>query len=213
MAKEAVVETPVTKEGGDASKVVVEETREEVRYKNDLLKFKQDAKVLKEENETLKEQKKNDEINKLKEKDEWQTVATQWEERALQSEQKEKNNFKAYLEDKKRAAVEQEALKLKIKPNFMHFLHAEAQDGVEVETTSAGNVIINGAKNFVEDFKNKYSAAFDENKIPFINTANPQVGNEKTYSASDLLKLEKEDKGKYRELMTKVVKGEIKLKN
>lgn len=206
---EEVVEPVVTDPG--SAEPVVKEPIGDVRFKNDVLKFKNEAKVLRDENEALKQAGKDAEINKLKEKEDWKAASNEWETRALESEKKQKDNYDSFLEHEKRTAIEQEALKMGIKPAYLKFLHTESSS-VEVETTSAGNVNVNGAKEHVEDFKSKYSEAFKGTSVPNISGANPQINPGKSYSAKSVLDLQKTDKTKYAEVMLKVRKGEIKLK-
>jgi hypothetical protein len=68
---------------------------------------------------------------------------------------------------------------------------------VDVEMTNTGKINVVGAKEFVESLKMKKSHWFKDTNVANFNNARPNEPVNKTYTATDLLKLQKTDYAAY----------------
>lgn len=117
--------------------------------------------------------------------------------------QENKNNRDVFFTGLKQSAVETAAHKAGIDKDYMKFLTNESFKGVDVETTSMGKVNVLGASEFVETFKKENPRLFKDNADPNINLGGGNgspVGDGKL-TASEILKLQKENPAKYAEVM------------
>lgn len=178
----------------------------EEKYKNDLIRFKKEAREAMELAEQLKTKLKEKENATLIEKEQYKELWEQEKQRAAEYENKITEFKQSYLEDKKRSAIEKEAIKLGIKPNYLRFVYSEAGDSVEIETTSAGNINVLGAKEFMESFRESNPDLFKNEKAPYTNNARPQMNTGKTLTPMEIIKLQKKDPKAYNEYMNKMTK-------
>ena len=196
MEEEIKVEEPVVQE-------TKKETEGESRYKNDLVRFKKEARESQEAVQKLQDQLKSQESQALEEKSNYKELWEREKEKSVTLETKIGDFQGAFLEDKKRSAIEREAIKLGIKSNYMKFVLADAGDNVEVETTSAGNINILGAKEYVEQFKEKNIDLFKNENAPYINNARPEHNKGAKLSPMEIVRLQKTDPQAYKEYFNK----------
>jgi len=187
---------PVTDEGKPSGAVNF--------YKEEAAKYREQANQLKEDQDQM--QKKLNEMEEagLRESKNYEELWTK--EKAMREESEDKlRNFQAgFLTDKKLTAIETEAMKAGIDPNYVDFVKKENSSFVKVETTSEGNVNVLGAKEYVEDFKAKFPAMFKGNAGPNINSASPsQPTGPQEFTPAQLLKMSREKPAEYKKYMAK----------
>jgi len=174
--------------------------------KEEMLRYKQQAESASKEKAELESKLALLEENKLKEKENFKELWEREKNRAEEAVTKVKNIETSYLNDKKVSAIQSEAHKAGIDPNYMDFLVNTDSNLVAIETTSTGNVNVLGVSEFIEDFKVKYPAMFKSGKGPNINSNQPgDTFNKKEYTSSELLELSRKDPKKYKELMLKKI--------
>ena len=118
----------------------------------------------------------------------------------------------SYLNDRRLGEIEKEALSQGMDMQSLELLRSGAfdTDSVITETTSTGRVNVLGAKDFIEDLKQKWGTKlFSSGKAPTINSATPTTLNlqDQTLSGKDVLKLQKENPAAYKAYVTKRLKG------
>lgn len=193
---EAVVETDESKE----------ESREDRRAQHDFLRFKQEAKELREQNLKLQEQLKMKEESVLQEKQSYKELYERKSQEVDEYKGKLSEQQNTFFNSLKNQEIEKQALKLGIRSEALEDIRTLDQNSVLLETTSQGHVNVLGATEFVEDLKKKRPYWFKQQGAPMINTGNPSYSGEKEMSASDILKLQKTDPAKYREIMMKKIR-------
>jgi len=171
--------------------------RAEVRQERDFFKWKKESRELKEQNEKLL-----NEINTLKEKSlvEKQNYKELYEHEKQKTERLVSENEdvkKTFFGSLKQQEIQKEAIKQGIRDEAIQDLNLLDSSLVETETTSQGVVNILGATEFIEKIKESRPYWFKQSGPPTINTGNVNY-QKKELTASDLLKLEKDNPALYR---------------
>lgn len=134
-----------TQGGIDSSKFVPVENHERAlqdmhKYKNELNK--------------LKSQLEADNLKRLKETEQWQSVAEMKEKEAMEALEEAERIKGAYINDRKMSAIREAAQKAGILPQALNDLELlNKWDDVSIETTSTGRVNVIGAEQALNKFK------------------------------------------------------------
>lgn len=173
--------------------------------KNDMHKFKRESLELKDKVSSLMNEIKSMKDKQLESSENYKEL---WEqEKGLRSdwENKFKGLNETIRENHRISAVKEQAVKSGLDPDFMDMLDAFDMSEVIVEKTDSGRFSVSGADTFIESLKSAKPKMFTkQSKDPSINNKGGSYqGGEKTYTTSELLKLEKENPDKYREIITK----------
>lgn len=182
-------------------------TRGEKKFQNDLFRWKKEAKTTREENEALKEQMKQMEQKTLLGQSKYKEAFENSQKEIEELKNKLDRNTNAYFSTLKNSAIKTEALKSGIREEALQDLALLDTSDVEVEVTNLGNTNVRGQSEFIQQLKaarphwftTKTSINFNEN-LP--NNENVEV-KDKELKPLDILKLQKENPKKYRELMHK----------
>lgn len=103
----------------------------------------------------------------------------------------------------KNSAIKQEAIKAGILDTAIEDLDIIDNSLVEIETTDRGSINVLGAKEFVDQLKDKKPHWFSKSGIPNINNSNPEVTKTKEMSSDEIIKLQKTDPERYKVEMRK----------
>lgn len=112
------------------------------------------------------------------------------------------NNISTYV---KMSEIKKEALKAGIKAEAIDDLDFIDKGIVTVETTSSGNISVNGAKELIQSLKESKNHWFTEKGAPNVNNANPEAGGSGELTVTEILALQKKDPAKYKEVMAKKI--------
>jgi len=74
---------------------------------------------------------------------------------------------------------------------------------VQLETTSTGRVNVLGVEDYIKEFAEENDIFFGKGAAPRINTSRVGTTDTQEITAKDLIRLEKENPEKYREMMKK----------
>ena len=151
------------------------------RVMKDLHKFKDAARQASEKLKTLEEAK-------LKEKDDWKTLAERYKGERDDLESKYTGLSTASINEKKFSAVERAALQAGIRKEALADLEMLNVDGVVAEATSTGKLNILGAEDFIKDLKQKRPHWFGSGPVK-VDSSLPGIQSEKEVTADDLIKL------------------------
>jgi hypothetical protein len=189
-------------------------SRSDDRVKHDLYRYKSDNKTLKAKLEKAEATIKEQEKNKLIEQNRWkEAYEKELEERKL-LETKLDSTVNSYGESYKIEALEKEAIKQGMDPDFLKFISNYDTSDLAVETDSFGKKKVPGAKDFIESLKATEPKLFKTLKDPSINNAgggnNFTSGSVITYQ--ELMKFSKSDPQKYASLHSDIKSGKITLK-
>lgn len=172
--------------------------------KNDMHKFKRmasDAETKQLEAEVkLKAIETSNQESQGKYKELWESTT----EELNSVRDKHSKVLNSVIDDKKLTAVREFALKHNIRQEALDDLDMVDMSGVVVETTDQGRYSVHGADHFVEKLKTLKPHWFVDGKAPIINNGTGTFdGEEKTYSPTEMLDLQKKDPALYREVMGK----------
>ena len=206
-------QTTVTVEGETVDPdAIAESITEELkpkkdRYKQDLLEQKAANKKLQDEIASLRQDRENDRISKMKEQERFKELADEYESKARQAEEDNRNLRNAVMNDKKLSAVQQAAMKLGIRKEALVDLDMLSLDTVEIETTSTGRVNVLNADHFAENLKIQKPHWFGRRSSNF-NTSEPEVVTGGSVTMDMIKKAEQEykktgDSTKYQALLMK----------
>ena len=165
-------------------------------YKEELEKHKKQA-------ETLAKQLEEIKIARLKEQDNWKELYESEARKRSEAEEKATNLSQTYVESLKMKEIERYLLSKGIREEALEDIDLIDKSAIMVETTSSGRINFLGVEKWVEDVVQKRPYWFKESKAPIVNNSSSPTFTDKPLSASDLLKLEKENPAKYRELVMK----------
>lgn len=178
---------PKTEEQKDQTEDKVE-TQEELvskkvykRVEADLMKAKAEAKKLAQELEQRHKQS-------LREKEDYKTLAHEYETKYKEESEKNQALVQAQIHEKRYAAVERAALQAGIREDAITDLELLNLNEVEVEVTSTGRMIVNGAEDFVARLKAKKPHWFGRKGVS-VNTDTPDVRKQKAPKWEDVIKL------------------------
>lgn len=138
---------------------------------NELKKFKTMA-------EELDAKLKDKDLQSMKNGQKWEEVAKLKEDEAKAAKTELNDWKKAMTQDKKVAAIREEALKHKIRPESMEDLeNFDFGDLVQVEATISQNgskrIAVSGASNAIAYLKQKRPHWFNDGKAPNVNSTTP----------------------------------------
>lgn len=164
---------------GDGSQIDLsgDETQEEKLIKwddhqralEDLHKFKSSHKKLEKQLDDFKSKFKKQEEERLAKEENWKTLAEQRAEELNKTREQLDNYKSSFYTDKKYSAVETFALKAGIRNEAIEDLSRLDLDGVEIERTDQGRVIVHGAEEFIERLRKTRPFWFKSDKAPQIN--------------------------------------------
>jgi len=161
------------------------------RALKDVHRYKSATKQLEAERNELRNQLKAQEEKKLEEREEYKALA-ELRAKELKDEREEKTKLKQTIwQNERYKAVQVEALKAGLRPEAEEDLNLLSLDPVVVELTTEGRVLVNGAKDFVDDLKKTRAHWFKAPGLPAVNTGKSSFSTQQsTYSAADVGKLE-----------------------
>ena len=191
--------------GSDLSNTTVEpavDDKAEVESKalRDLQKYKGRVKEL----EDAQEQSR---ISKMREKEQWQDLSSEWQQKAEKHEAENKTLKDSMVYDKKYSAVREFALKAGLRNEALRDLELIDFDDVEVEYTSTGRVNVLNAERAVERIKSSRPHWFG-NRRTNVNSNEPEVVSGGQVSYNDVYKAEEQarktgDYAPYKALLNK----------
>lgn len=158
------------------------------RTKKDMFKYKAEAESAKKAADDLK-------VQRLKETQNWEALAKQREQEALDEKTKRERLESSLIQSQKFTALKQEALKHNIHPSSLDDLELLDLPEVNVETTSTGKILVTGAERAILNLKSLRPQWFQQ-KAPSINPSSPEAiqVNPQQVTLQDLSKLEAEYK-------------------
>jgi hypothetical protein len=164
----------------------------------DLNKFKKAA-------EKAAQDKKDSETARLKESNDWKTLAERKELEAQEARDEATKLRGSYVTDKKYNAVRQQCEALGLRPEAVVDLESLDLEDVGIETTSTGKINVLGADKFSKALKSRRPHWFTDKATPKVNTNGQRIlDSGDATTAKDLLKLQAEgiksgDMSKYQE--------------
>ncbi len=129
----------------------------------------------KKSNKELTEEKKKNEEARLKEANDWKTLAEAREKERDESKAETSRIMNSFTEDKKFNAVQAAATALGLKPEAMSDLENLDLSKVQIETTSTGKINVLGSKEFAENLKTLKPHWFGEKSAPRVNSDGTRV--------------------------------------
>jgi hypothetical protein len=174
----------------------------------DLHKYKGKATELEQRLTAIERERENEKTRKLQEQGEFKTLAEQYQKERDDAKKEADTLKSAYVDDKKFDKVRAACEKLGLRSEAIADLEMLDLNGVSVETTSTGKIIVHGADKFAEAVKAKKPHWFTGPKAPNVDTNGTRVLDGSaggTVTARDLLNAETEgkksgDMSKYRKL-------------
>jgi len=182
---------------------VKEEAQEERKANSGTAFYKQKLATVEQERLRLAEQLEAVQTQQLHEKESFKELYEREKQKRAEAEEKAKNLSQTVFNNFKISAIKEEALKAGILDSAIEDLDIIDNSIVEVETTDQGRINIHGARDFIEDLKSKKPHWFKKIGAPTINNGTPGEVPVKTLTAADIVKLEKTDPAKYKEIMNK----------
>lgn len=183
------------------------------RALDDLHKFKRSASEAQLRADELERKMKEIEDQKLVERNEFKTLYERERDKSKELEGKYNSLTKNLFDDRKYNEVRAAALKAGLRPEAETDLELLDLNGVAVERTDKGRIIIHGAGEFVDDLKKKRPYWFQDSKVPNFNGGGanpPKDGAPRELTAEYMVELEnkkrrgdKEAAKLYQELMPK----------
>ena len=200
MSEEVIENNDVNETEKNATESVDVKAYESI--KNDMHKFKRQYQDLSSEKEELLSKLNQLEEEKLKNSSNYKELWQKEKESKSQLQEKLKQISNSLVEEKKREAILREAKKHNFDDDFSDLIEAFDTSSVLVETTDSGNIIINGADTWVEQLRADRPKLFKVKSDPALNNSTGGFdGKEKTYSTSEILKLQKENPEKYQDII------------
>lgn len=174
------------------------------QMKNDMHKFKRMASEATEKQNAYEAKLREIETNQQKASGKYKELYEATAQERETYKEKYENTLNAVVDDKKMASIREFALKNNIRKEALDDLDMIDMSSVVVETTDQGRYNVLGAENFVDGLKALKPHWFTDSTPPVVNNGTGSFdGKDKTYSPSELLGLEKENPGLYREIITK----------
>jgi hypothetical protein len=134
------------------------------------------------------------EESKLKEQEDFKTLAEQYRAEAESQKAKNKKLLDSVVYAEKYRAVYPELKKLGLRDDAQELLSMQDFHEVEVETTSEGRFLVNNAADWSQTFKKKFPFAFETKKAPNINGGGgtTTIGDSEALTAEKLILIERE---------------------
>lgn len=134
---------------------------------NDMHKFKNAAR----DYEQRLEQK---DMDSLREKEDYKKLAETYESKYREADEQVKTLKSSFMDDRKYAAIREEAIKQGIRQEAIDDLDLQSFDSVMLETTSTGRMNVLGVDVAVKDLKARKPHWFGK-ATPVVNTSSPEV--------------------------------------
>lgn len=172
--------------------------------RNDMHKFKRQLLDVEREKAEYAQKLKDLEDKTLENSENYKGL---WEKTKAEAEQwqsKYTGLNKQIIENEKRKAIVEHAVKAGIRKDMVDLLDAFDTSEVLVETTDKGKFIVNGADTWINSLRVERPGLFDDFKKsdPKVNNRTGNFdGREKTYSHAELLELQKTDYKKYEDVI------------
>ncbi len=154
-------------------------------------------------------EKKDAETARLKESNDWKTLAEQRENEAKEANERAERMSTSYVNDRKFTAIKSKCEALGIRAEALSDLEDLDLADIAVETTSTGKVNILGADKFATQLKARKPHWFSDKKAPRVNTNGTVIlDSSDTITPKDLLAAEAKgiksgDKTEYTEMFKK----------
>lgn len=201
--KGSIMTEEIIQEGTIEEKNDVVDAKAYEQIKNDMHKFKREAAEAKQAKEEAEKRAMEFETRALENQENYKELYEKQKGLTHGIESKYKELTSTIVNDRRMSAIKTEAMKLGINNDFVDLLEAFDTSDVLVETTSSGKITVSGADTWVETLKASKPSMFSKKEDPRINNKTGNYdGREKTYSPAEILKLEKDDPVKYREIVT-----------
>lgn len=172
----------------------------------DLHRFKAEAKKKEDDIKALQDQINQLKTSGLKAKEDWKTLAEQYEGESKTAKDELSKVKAGIAETFKLMEVKSEAQKLGIKESAMKDLDLLRFDEVEAVFATDGKVSVKGAKEAAELLKKTRDHWFTTGKVENINTGGKGGGTPGELTSAYMNDLEKKDPAKYKQLMPQYVK-------
>lgn len=172
-------------------------------YKEQAEKYKSDLSKMQEQFEQLNSKLGETEEKTLREQSKWQELADKYK-KDLENERSNYSNFKkGMIEFEKINAVKHHAMKAGILDSSLEDLSLLTLDGVEIEQTTNGRILINGADKFIESLKDRRPHWFKNSNRPNLDNGLGGDFTLKELSIDDISKLKNKDPAAYKKEMQK----------
>ena len=166
--------------------------------------YKEQLEAERKEREKIAKELELVKTGQLKEKENWKQLYENELTERQKIEEKLKTVSTNVIENLKIKEIEKEAIANGILPEALEDLSLVDSSMIEVETTSTGRINFNNVKEFIESLKIKKPYLFTKKGPPTINNNQPNNNYApKEYSASEILKLQKENPTEYNKVMRK----------
>ena len=173
------------------------------QMKNDMHKFKRQAQEAETERQRVASDLKAIETKQMSSQGKYKELYENTLQELENSKSELNGTREMVMDDKKITAVRQAALKSGIREEAFNDLNILAMDGVVVETTDQGRYSVLGVDSFIEGLKSSRPHWFTNSQAPNINNSTGSFNSEeKSYSASEVIELQKSNPQLYRELLT-----------
>lgn len=130
---------------------------------DDLLKYKNEA-------QELRKRLDSDEVTRLREKEDFKTLAEREKKRADEIEERLRKRDAFYNNESKLGAVKAAAIKAGLRSEAESDLPLLSLDGVTVEVTNQGRFLVHGAETYIEELKRAKPHWFRTTKAPTVNS-------------------------------------------
>lgn len=200
------VDTATTDNTAGLSKQANPETD---KYRTDMLKYKDQLGEERRKAEELSQQLETMKNSQMEQEQDLEKKASYYRDKYEELLGENKNIRQTVASDKKFNAIEKFALEKGIRKEALEDLRMLDSDDVVIETTSTGRVNVLGASEFVDTIKESRPHWFKADESFTINNNSSQYkANEtKTFSPTELLKLQKENPKKYKQVMHERIKN------
>lgn len=152
-----------TKTEGDLGEQKMVDWKNHRRALDDMHRYKNEAAELRAAKEEL-------EVQALQEKEDYKTLAERERAKRLEAEQEREKLKTSFVDTQKFAAIREACVKAGMRPEALKHLDRYDWDGVTVEYTSNGRLLIHGQELAVNDLKKTDSYLFSSAEVPTINS-------------------------------------------
>lgn len=177
------------------------------RALNDMHKFKREAKEKEKKLEELSNKLKSMEEMSYKEREDYKTLYEKAKEENEELNQRYSGLKSDVYNNQRLSAVEKAAIKADIKDSALEDLQMRLAttdaDEIEVEATSSGRLMVNGAEDYIARIKDLKPHWFDDKNPSNINNNPGNYKKSGDYSADEIFQMRKKDPQRYQELMRK----------
>ena len=181
------VSDPVDDTSGSQEPKVISEADHQ-RALDDMHKYKKERVDLQAKLDDAEKKSKKVEEEGLRKNNNYKTLSERLQ-KEIDDKEAEHADFKqSYFDTKRYDAIEKEAIKAGMRDEALEDIGLFKLDGVEVEHTSAGRVIVNGSAEWVADLKKTKPYLFKQDGAPVFNGggATPPIRDPKDVTAQDV---------------------------